>query len=120
MTVIIGFPLGLIRYFNTKKREQKDREYGTYNALDDKYVEYQLLCLKYPYLDIFDVKDTNSIKLDEKQKKEELIVFTILLSIFERAYLMYSDKSKKYVNCNGLAGIGISGNIAGETISKTP
>ena len=33
------------------------------------------------------------LKLNEEQKKEELILFTMLFAIFERAYLLYSDQS---------------------------
>ncbi|MBS1526684.1 MAG: hypothetical protein JST19_13590 [Bacteroidetes bacterium] len=90
--VIFGLPIAVIQYFRTKKKEKRDREYGTYNALDEKYLEFQKLCLDHPYLNIFDIPDENPKKLDEKQQKEELILFTMLFSIFERAYLLYSDQ----------------------------
>ncbi|MGQ7856639.1 hypothetical protein ACUN24_20570 [Pedobacter sp. WC2501] len=90
--VILGLPLAYIQYRRTKKKEKRDREYGTYNALDEKYLEFQKLCLEHPYLNIFDIPDKNPKKLDEKQQKEELILLTMLFSIFERAYLLYSDQ----------------------------
>jgi hypothetical protein len=90
--VILGLPLAYIQYLRTTKKEKRDREYGTYNALDEKYLEFQKLCLDHPYLNIFDIPDNNPPKLDGKQKKEELILFTMLFSIFERAYLLYSDQ----------------------------
>ncbi len=92
IVIILGLPLAFIQYRVTKRREKRDREYGTYNALDEKYLEYQQLCLKYPYLNIFDIPDKNPIELNEEQKKEELILFTMLISIFERAYLLYTDQ----------------------------
>ncbi len=92
IVVILGLPLAFIQYRITKKKERRDREYGTYNALDEKYIEYQELCLQYPYLNIFDIPDKKPAELDDKQKKEELILFTMLFSIFERAYLLYSDQ----------------------------
>lgn len=93
IAVVGGIPLALYNYIRTKKKEQLDRDYGTYNALDEKYIEFQKLCLQYPYLDVFDVQDVNPVKLNEQQKKEELIAFTMLFSIFERAFLMYYDAS---------------------------
>ena len=92
---IIGVAGVIIAYL----KYRKEREYGTYDSLDNKYMEYQGLCLQYPYLDVFDVRDETSIKNPQKSDseiaKEELILFTMLFSIFERAYLLYKDKSGK-------------------------
>ena len=93
IVVIFGFPIAYFQYIIAKKREKRDREYGTYNALDEKYLEFQQLCLEYPHLDIFDIPDsTPKRELNETEKKEELILFTMLFSIFERAYLLYTDQ----------------------------
>ena len=90
--VILGLPLAFLQYQRTKRKEKRDREYGTYNALDEKYLEFQKLCLDYTHLDIFDIPDDNPVLLNQEQKKQELIIFTMLFSIFERAYLLYSDQ----------------------------
>ena len=92
-SVLLGIPLALLQYFLVKRREKRDREYGTYNALDERYLEFQKLCLQHPYLDTFDVPDAKPETLSDQQKKEELIVFTMLFSIFERSFLMYYDQS---------------------------
>jgi len=91
--VILGAPLAYIQYLRTKRKEKRDREYGTYNALDEKYLEFQKLCLEHPYLNIFDIPDVDPQQLNSKQQKEELILLTMLFSIFERAYLLYSDQN---------------------------
>lgn len=93
LVVLLGVPIGVLQYVQAVKREQIDREYGTYNALDEKFIEFQNLCLTHPDLDIFDVPDKTPGTLTAEQKKKELIAFTILLSIFERAYLMYHDQA---------------------------
>ena len=85
--IVVGVPVGLFQYYRTVKKEQQDREYGTYNALDEKYLEFEKLCLEHPY------PDQMPIQLTEPQKKQELIAFTMLFSIFERACLMYRDQS---------------------------
>jgi hypothetical protein len=91
--VLFGVPLGLYQYYKTKRKEQIDREYGTYNALDEKFLEYQTCCLDHPQLDVFDVPDASPAQLTSEQKKQELIIFTMLFAIFERAYLMYFDQA---------------------------
>lgn len=92
LVVILGLPLAYFQFIKAKRKERRDREYGTYNALDEKYLEFQRLCLEHPYLDIYDIPDKDPKDLTEQQKKEELILFTMLFSIFERAYLLYSDQ----------------------------
>jgi len=93
IVVILGLPIAVFQYINTKLKEQRLRDYATYDALDEKYIEYQHLCLQHPDLDIFDVPDAKPIPLNDQQRKEELISLTLLMSIFERAYLMYHGAS---------------------------
>ena len=95
VAIILGIPLGLYELNRSSRKEQKDREEAVYHALDEKYMSFQRLCLEYPYLDIFDIPDSTPPVLTEKQKKEELIVFTLLFSIFERAYVMYMKTNSK-------------------------
>jgi hypothetical protein len=95
LVVFLGVPAGLIQFGLKVSRERYDRDYGTYDALDDKYIEFQRLCMEYPRLDVFDIQDKEPATLDPLQKKQELIAFTLLFSIFERAYLMHKDRSRK-------------------------
>ena len=91
--VILGVPLVIAQYASAVRKEQRDREHGTYDALDDKYIEFQRMCMEYPRLDVWDIPNGNALVLKEDEKKQELIAFTLLFSIFERAFLMYSDAS---------------------------
>ncbi|GAP05371.1 MAG TPA: hypothetical protein DEQ80_10460 [Anaerolinea thermolimosa] len=93
VAILLGIPTGLYQYYRSVKKEQQDREYGTYNALDEKYLQFLKLCFENPELDVFEVPDAAPQPLNETQKKQELIALTMLLSICERAYLMYSDQS---------------------------
>jgi hypothetical protein len=92
--VVIGFPFALFQYYFATREEQKDREYATYNALDDKYIAYQELCLAHPDLDVWDVPDVSPPNPQTpKLLKQERQLFSILFSIFERAFLVYADMS---------------------------
>lgn len=81
--------MGLLSYRSNARKEQQQREQGTYDALDNKYLDYQKLCLEYPRLDVADDPQGYAVTLTEEEKKQELIIFTMLFSIFERAFLMY-------------------------------
>ena len=101
---LIGVPLALAEYrqaqFSAKsEREQALREYKyqNYHFLDEKYLEFLKLCFDNPDLDIFDIPD-NKIRtgnISSEDKKKELIAFSILFSVMERAFLMFYESSDK-------------------------
>jgi hypothetical protein len=107
VAVVLGVPLALLQFRDAVRKEQEDRqqrnraiekerqdrEYATYDALDDKYLEFQKLCFDHPHLDISDVPDKDPAPLTEAQKKQQIIAFSMLFSMFERARIMYLDQS---------------------------
>lgn len=92
---ILGVPFAIYMYLDEQKSQRAEREYGTYDALDDKYIELQQLCLQYPKLDIFDSAFKNPNTLTEEDQKQEEAIILIRISIFERAFLMYQRESAK-------------------------
>ena len=42
LATILGIPIAIILFVNEKRQERRDREYGTYHALDEKYLENHL------------------------------------------------------------------------------
>jgi hypothetical protein len=92
---LIGIPVAIGLYVMNNWKERRDREYGTYHALDDKYIDYLKLCLQHPDLDVADLPQKTKSTQGPDRKHRELLMFSILISIMERAYLMYQDKSGK-------------------------
>ncbi|MCB0777895.1 MAG: hypothetical protein KDB99_16440 [Chitinophagaceae bacterium] len=92
--VVVGFPFAIYQYMDATQQEKEDRDYKTYNSLDDKYIEWQHLGLAHPYLDIADTPDSIPPVLTPQQQKEETILFSILASMMERAYILYNKESK--------------------------
>lgn len=86
----LGVPIAIAIFFNEKRKERRDREYGTYNALDDKYLDFLNLCLLNMDLGIYEKADK---ELSEEQQLRSNIIFDVLISILERAYLMYQGHS---------------------------
>ena len=87
---IVGVPVWIYLYLKEQKLQRDEREYGTYDALDEKYIELQQLCLEYAELDIFDTPYETPNKLTEEEA-----ILLIRISIFERAFLMYRRASTK-------------------------
>ena len=92
---IFGVPSAIFIYLKEQYQQRLEREYGTFDALDEKYIEIQQLCLEYPELDVFDSPYETPKKLSEEEKKQEEAILLIRISIFERAYLMYNRTSSK-------------------------
>ncbi|MEX2581565.1 MAG: hypothetical protein WD342_21085 [Verrucomicrobiales bacterium] len=92
---ILGIPAAIYVYVKEQSKLRDEREYGTYNSLDDKYIELQTICLSYPELDVFDSPYSVSRKLEEPQKLQEEAILLIRISLFERAFLMYRHASSK-------------------------
>jgi hypothetical protein len=92
--VVIGVPVGVVRYFFATRRERLDREYGTYDALDEKYAEFAKWCMDYPSLNLFEIEFQPTEALSREDRQKRLIGFSILIQIFERAYLVYEDAGR--------------------------
>jgi hypothetical protein len=105
--VILGVPAAIFGYFHNRDKDRQEvvkdreeavkareaRELATYTALDDKYLEFEQLCLRHPELDVFDVPDDPPRQPTPMQQKRELVAFTMLFSLFERAFYMYRGQA---------------------------
>lgn len=94
IVTLLGVPVAIFVYLREQGLQRAEREYGTYDALDDKYIEIQQLCLDHPELDVFDTPYENPPELTETQRMQEEAILLIRISIFERAFLMYQRASK--------------------------
>lgn len=95
IVTLLGVPTAIFIYTKEQRLQREEKEYGTYDALDDKYIDLQQLCLDYSELDIFDTPFEAPIELTEPQQKQEEAILLIRISIFERAFLMYRRSPSK-------------------------
>ena len=93
LATVLGIPIAIYLFYHEKRRERISREIEAYSATHETYLEYLKLCLDNIDLDVFDIPDEHPVALSAEQKKRELIVFCMLIGIFERAFLMYKDQS---------------------------
>ena len=95
IVTLLGVPAAIFIYLKEQNLQREENEYGTYDALDDKYIDLQQLCLEYSELDIFDTPYETPRNLSEEQQKQEESILLIRISIFERAFLMYRRSPSK-------------------------
>ena len=89
-------PLALIGYLRAKQNERREREYRTYDELDNKLLEYQKLALQHD-LELIDLPDLSpALAGDRLRKKQQLVTCTLAFSLFQRAYLMFHGQSDRF------------------------
>ena len=94
LTLSIAGPLALLQYFNAKKRDRLANEYKVYDELNNRFFEYQKIALEYYDLDILDVPNNDPSLGFDKKRKQEMVAYSILFSLFERAYLMFVHQAE--------------------------
>ncbi len=89
-------PLALVGYLRAKKREQEEREYKTFDELDNKLLEYHKLALQHD-LDLIDVPDAHPLfQGDRIRKRQELAAYGVSFALFQRAFLMFRAQSDQF------------------------
>lgn len=96
LTLSIAGPLALMEYFKAKKRDRLANEYKIYDELNNRFFEYQKIALEYYDLDILDVPNSDPSLSFDKKRKQEMVAYSILFSLFERAYLMFQHQAESF------------------------
>jgi len=87
----IGLPVAIIVFVYEQKKERDNEDEEVYQLLSDNYQEFLRIALEHPDLHLFTAEQTP--ELTDQQRERMLIIFNMLMSLFERAYLlMYSPK----------------------------
>lgn len=92
LATVIGLPVIFASYIFALRAESERREYGTYDLLEGKYVEFQELALRYAKLDVAEFPLTAPETLSDEELVQQRILYMILFSLFERAFLMYRSR----------------------------
>jgi hypothetical protein len=92
----VSGPLALIGFLRAKKNEQREREYRTYDELDNKFLEYQKLALSHD-LDLLEAPDYSpALAGDRLRLRQELVTASCGFALFQRAFLMFHGQSDRF------------------------
>lgn len=94
ITQVMLILIAVITYSSSKRKEEIDRENGTYDSLDERFTSYLELALQNTDLPLV-VSGYNKIEqwetLSDEQKYRLTCSYLILIAIFERSYKLYKD-----------------------------
>ena len=82
----IGLPLAIVVFLYEQKKERDNEEEEVYQLLSDNYQDFLKIALDNPDLRLFSAEPTAD--LTDQQRERMLIIFNMLISLFERAYLL--------------------------------
>lgn len=87
----IGLPVAILVFLYEQKKERDNEEEEVYQLLSDNYQDFLKVALGHPDLHLFTAEQTP--ELSDEQRERMLIIFNMLISLFERAYLLlYSER----------------------------
>lgn len=87
---VVGLPLAIFIFIYEQRKERENEEEEIYQLLSDSYVDFLKLALDNPDLRLQSRAATSG--LTDEQSERLLAMFGILVSLFERAYVVaYED-----------------------------
>jgi len=91
IVTVIGLPLAIVVFLFEQRKERENEEEEVYQMLSDAYIDFMKLVLDNPDLKLRS-RSRAAVNLTDDQKERAMAMFEILVSLFERAYLLaYED-----------------------------
>lgn len=91
IVTVFGLPLAIAVFFYEQRKERENEEEEVYQLLSDNYQDFLKVALENPDLQLFSKAPTPTLSAEQRERK--LIVLDMLVSLFERAYLLLYETS---------------------------
>ena len=89
----IGLPLAIFVFLYEQKKERDNEEEEVYQLLSDNYQDFLMVALGNPDLRLFSAEQTANLSAEQRERM--LIIFNMLISLFERAFLLLYEPRMK-------------------------
>jgi hypothetical protein len=91
VVTVIGLPLAIFVFLFEQRKERENEEEEVYQLLSDNYQDFLKVALDNPDLGLFSDKVATP-SLNEQQRERQRIIFDMLISLLERAYLLLHEE----------------------------
>jgi len=107
---VVGLPLAIAVFIFEQRKERNNEEEEVYQLLSDNYQEFLKIALENPDLRLFANEETPALSVEQRERM--FIIFSMLISLFERAYLLLyeDDMAEKPVKALAFVG-GLYGRV---------
>ena len=92
VVTVVGLPFAILVFLMEQRKERQNEEEEIYQRLSDEYREFLKLVLDNSDLQLLR-RDRTAQELSSEQKERRLAIFGILISLFERAYLLVYEEN---------------------------
>jgi hypothetical protein len=90
VVTVIGLPLAILVFISDQRRERRNEEDEVYQLLSDAYNDFLRVVIDNPDLRLRSQAATPDLSAEQQERM--LVIFDMLISLLERAYLTaYSD-----------------------------
>lgn len=90
VVTVFGLPMAIAVFIYEQHRERDNEEENVYQLLSDNYQDFLKVALDNADLRLFAVEETPALSAEQKERR--LIIFNMLISLFERAYLLLYEE----------------------------
>lgn len=91
LVTVVGLPLAIFVFLYEQRKERENEDEEVYQLVSDNYQDFLRIALENPDLRLFSAEAVEG--LNDEQRERQLIIFTMLMSLFERAYLLLYDEN---------------------------
>ena len=108
IVTVFGLPLAIYTFVLEQRKERENEDEEVYQLLSDAYIDFLKLVLKHSDLKLRTQRATPD--LTDEQRERMQVLFEILISLFERAYLtayhddMTPNQRRRWLSWDQVAG----------------
>jgi hypothetical protein len=91
IVTVVALPLAIFTFWHEQRKERENEDEETYQLLSDAYADFLKLVMANPDLQLRSRR--SAPEFTDEQNERRQVVFEMLVSLFERAYLLAYDEN---------------------------
>lgn len=92
VVTVVGLPFAIVVYMLEQKKERINEDEEIYQRLSDEYADFLTILLKNADLKLMS-ENTDTMPLSDEQVERKRIIFDMLISLFERAFILVYEEN---------------------------
>jgi hypothetical protein len=92
VVTIVGFPFAILIFIYEQRKERRNEEEELHQQLSDEYSDFLKIVLQNADLQLFRRQGGTRVDLTDEQQERKFVLFGIVTSLFERAYIMVYEE----------------------------
>jgi hypothetical protein len=85
VVTVVGLPFAIGIFLYEQRKERENEEEATWQQLSDAYIDFLEVVLANTDLKL---RSQRAVELSEEQRERQLVIFDMLIALFERGYLL--------------------------------